>query len=93
MSKLLIAGLLALVAGTVLMVMGRMWALLLFLAGFVFIVAGWAQMYRGAGYRDEGALFNGWGKGRQQSEAHVDKTAPQGYQDRPSNIWDQTENN
>ena len=92
MSKLLIMGLLSLLAGTVLMVMGHMWALLLFFVGFCLIVAGWAQMFRGAGYRDEGALFNGWGKGRQQSEAQVDKTAPQGYEDKSPAIWDRLEN-
>jgi hypothetical protein len=93
MGKMLTMGLLSLLAGTVLMVLGHMWALLLFLAGFCLIVAGGAQMFRGAGYRDPDAYFNGLnGQGRQQSEVQVDKTAPQGYQDRPSNIWDQTEN-
>ncbi len=91
MGKMLISGLISLVAATVLVVLGHMWAVLLFLAAFCLIVAGWAQMYKGAGYRDQGVLFNGWGKGRQHSEAHVDKTAPRGYEDKPSNIWEQTE--
>lgn len=89
--NMLTLGILSLLAAVVLMILGHMWAVLLFLVGFGLIVAGWARLYRGAGYRDREVLFNGWGKGRQQSEAQVDKTAPQGYEDRPGNVWDLTE--
>ena len=73
--NMMVLGILSLVAGVVLMILGQMWALLLLLLGFGLIVAHWAKLFKGAGYRAEGAFFNGLqGQGRQQSE--VSKTHP-----------------
>lgn len=83
---MLILGLIALFLGVILMILGQMWALVLFLMGFALMAAHFATMFRGAGYRAEGAFFNGLnGQGRQQSEVGKDPTIPQDYEDRPAN--------
>lgn len=85
--NMMLWGILSLLAGVVLMIMGHMWALLLFLAGFALIVAHWAQLFKGAGYRAEGGFYNGLnGQGRQQSEVSKDPNAPRHYEDQPKNI-------
>lgn len=84
--NMMIWGILSLLAGVILMVLGHMWALLLFLAGFALIVAHWAKLFKGAGYRAEGAFFSGLnGQGRQQSEVSQDPTASRSYEDQPRN--------
>ena len=67
---MMILGVLMLLAAVVLMIMGHMWALVLFLVGFGLIAARAAKMFRGAGYRTEGMTFDNGinGQGRQQSE-------------------------
>ena len=89
---MMILGALAMLAGAVVMILGKIFfGLVLILAGLGLLCFHNAKMFKGAGIRGEDALFNGFGKGRQQSEATKDKTMPQGYEDRPSNIWDQVE--
>lgn len=80
--NMLILGIISLFAAVVLMIMGHMWALVLFLAGFALIVAHWATLYKGAGYREVGGPVNGLGgQGRQQSEAIKDPKAPQSFEE------------
>ena len=84
--NLMILGLLVSFAGVILMILGKLWAVLLFLAGFCLIVAHWAKMYKGAGYEADVNAGNGlYGQGRQQSEACKDKSIPREYEDRPAN--------
>lgn len=84
--NMMILGIISLLAAVVLMIMGQMWALALFLVGFGLMVAHWAKLFKGAGYREAGAFFNGVnGQGRQQSEVSKDPTIPQNYEDRPGN--------
>ena len=89
---MMIVGSIAMLAGVVVMIMGKiLLGVIMLLLGLALVCMHNARMFRGAGIRGEDALFNGFGKGRQQSEATKDKTIPQGYEDRPSNIWDQVE--
>lgn len=84
--NMMLLGIVSLLAAVVLMIMGHMWALVLFLVGFGLMAVHWARLFRGAGYRDEGAFFNGMnGQGRQQSEVSKDPNAPRNYEDRPGN--------
>lgn len=84
--NLMILGLLVSFAGVILMILGKLWAVLLFLAGFCLIVAHWAQLYKGAGYEADVNPGNGlYGQGRQQSEVYKDKNIPREYEDRPAN--------
>lgn len=84
--NLMILGLLVSFAGVILMILGKLWAVLLFLAGFCLIVAHWAQLYKGAGYEADVMPGNGLnGQGRQQSEVYKDKNIPREYEDRPAN--------
>ena len=91
--NMMILGAICSLAAVILMILGKLWAVLLFLAGFCLIVAHWARMFKGAGYQGDVAPGNGlYGQGRQQSEAVKDTTRPQSYEDRPSDIWDQVKN-
>ena len=84
--NLMILGLLVSFAGVILMILGKLWAVLLFLAGFCLIVAHWARLFKGAGYQADAAPYNGLsGQGRQQSEAIKDQNIPREYEDRPAN--------
>ena len=84
--NMMIWGIIASFAGVILMILGKLWAVLLFLAGFVLIVAHWAKMYKGAGYEADVNVGNGlYGQGRQQSEANKDPSIPRQYEDRPGN--------
>ena len=84
--NLMLLGLLVSFAGVILMILGKLWAVLLFLAGFCLIVAHWAKLYKGAGYEADVNPGNGlYGQGRQQSEAYKDKNIPREYEDRPAN--------
>ena len=67
---MMILGVLTLLAAVVLMILGQMWALVLFLVGFALLAWEAANMFKGAGYETEGMTFdNGvYGQGRQQSE-------------------------
>ena len=83
--NLMILGLLVSFAGVILMILGKLWAVLLFLGGFCLIVAHWAKLYKGAGYEADVNAGNGlYGQGRQQSEAYKDKNIPREYEDRPA---------
>lgn len=84
--NMMILGMISLLAAVILMILGQMWALVLFLVGFGLMVARWARMFRGAGYRAEVGTLNGLnGQGRQQSEVSRDPNAPRNYEDRPGN--------
>ena len=84
--NLMLLGLLVSFAGVILMILGKLWAVLLFLLGFGLIVAHWAKMYKGAGYEADVNAGNGlYGQGRQQSEVYKDKNIPWEYEDRPAN--------
>ena len=84
--NLMLLGLLVSFAGVILMILGKLWAVLLFLGGFCLIVAHWAQLYKGAGYEADVNPGNGlYGQGRQQSEANKDASIPRQYEDRPGN--------
>ena len=84
--NLMLLGLLVSFAGVILMILGKLWAVLLFLVGFCLIVAHWARLYKGVGYEADVNPGNGlYGQGRQQSEAHKDQNIPREYEDRPAN--------
>lgn len=84
--NMMIWGVIASFSGVILMILGKLWAVALFLAGFVLIVAHWAKLYKGAGYEADVNAGNGlYGQGRQQSEANKDPSIPRQYEDRPGN--------
>ena len=88
---LMLLGVLSLLAGAVLMILGKLWGLLLFLVGFGFMADHSAEMLGGSGRQGDGGFFRVlMGQGRIWSKFEKGKTA-QGYEDRPSNIWDQVE--
>ena len=89
---LIVFGILGLLAGLVLMILGKMIALLLFLTGFAALAAYVALMMRTGEYRAEGTFFNGlMGQGRQQSEVSKDPDAWKGTQN--GSIWDRMNGN
>ena len=57
--NLMLLGLLVSFAGVILMILGKLWAVLLFLVGFCLIVAHWARLYKGAGYEADVNPGNG----------------------------------
>jgi hypothetical protein len=84
--NMMLLGVIVALAGVILMILGKLWAVLLLLAGAGLVIAHWAKLFKGAGYRAEGAFYNGPdGTGRQQSEVSKDPTIPQDYEDRPAN--------
>ena len=84
--NMMIWGIIASFAGVILMILGKLWAVLMFLAVFVLIVAHWEMLYKGAGYEADVNAGNGlYGQGRQQSEANKDPSIPRQYEDRPGN--------
>jgi hypothetical protein len=86
--KMIILGILTILAGLVLMVMGRMWGLLAILCGGVMLMVRYARMMHGRGYNPDQGTINGLaGKGKQTSDAVPMNQPPVGEQ--PSNIWDQ----
>lgn len=85
--NLMVLGLITSLVGVILMILGKLWAVLLFLAGFCLIVAHWARLFKGAGYQADVSPGNGlYGQGRQQSEVYKDKSIPQKYEDRPVKV-------
>ncbi len=87
-SILLIAGILCFLGGVVLMILGKMWGLLVILLGFALMAAYSALMFRAGGYSPDMVMFNGFGKGRQQSEANKMEYHPENPD---SSIWDKLE--
>ena len=85
---MLISEIVLLLAGIVLMILGKIGlGIAAFLVGFGLIAFFAATMLRTGGYRAEGAFFNGLGgQGRQQSE--VSKAPKAGSGEQPANIWD-----
>ena len=68
---MMILGIISLLAAVVLMILGQMWALVLFMVGFALLAWEASKMFKGAGYETEGmtAFMNGLnGQGQQQSE-------------------------
>ena len=87
--EILTAGIVCFLGGAVLMIKGIVWGILVFLLGFALIVVHSAMMMRTGGYDPMASLFNGWGKGRQNSMANKLDYQP----DNPdANVWDQMEN-
>ena len=90
MIGLMIGGVLGIFGGIVVMILGSLpVGVIVLLAGIVTFVIGTAKMLRAYGYRGEGAFWNGWGQGRQQSEL-VENPQP-GSGEQPVNIWDKVE--
>ena len=88
---LLIIGIALFLGGVIAVILGAMIGILILMAGFGFIVAYFANMFRVGGYEAEGVLFNGFGKGRQQSEAGKRTDPVQGNKN--AGVWDtMTEN-
>lgn len=84
--NMMILGIIAMLAGVILMILGKLWALLLLLVGACLVIAHWAKLFKGAGYQAESGTINGlYGQGRQQSEVSKDPAIPQDYEDRPAN--------
>ncbi len=87
-SILLIAGVLCCLGGVVLMILGKLWGALVLLLGLGFVFFHSALMFRTGGYNSDMAIFNGFGKGRQKSEAEKMEYQP----DNPdSSVWDKLE--
>ena len=84
--NMMILGIIAMLASVILMILGKLWAVLLLLVGACLVIAHWARLFKGAGYQADAAPYNGLnGQGRQQSEAFKDPSIPQEYEDRPGN--------
>ena len=81
-------GMLAMLAGMVIMVLGSTWiGLVLLLAGVGLMAFHYATMMRGRGQDPEQRLYNGLnGQGKQQSEA-VDAKMPEPGEQSPG-IWE-----
>ena len=81
-------GMLAMLAGMVIMVLGSTWiGLVLLLAGVGLMAFNYATMMRGRGQDPEQGLYNGLnGQGKQQSEA-VDVNMPEPGEQTPD-IWE-----
>ena len=84
-------GMLAMLAGMVIMVLGSTWiGLVLLLAGVGLMAFNYATMMRGRGQDPEQGLYNGLnGQGKQQSEA-VDVKMPEPGEQSPG-IWEKME--
>ena len=88
---LLIIGIALFLGGVIAVILGAMIGILILMVGFGFIAAYFAKMFRIGGYDAEGAIFNGFGKGRQQSEADKRLDPTQG--EKNAGIWNaMTEN-
>ena len=83
---LLIAGITLFLSGIIAVILGAMIGILILLAGFGFMAAYFAKMFQVGGYRAEGTFFNGFGKGRQQSE--VSKRCDPTQGEKNANVWD-----
>ena len=80
--NMMILGALCMLASVILMILGKLWAVLLLIAGSCLVIAHWARLFKGAGYQADAAPYNGLnGQGRQQSEAFKDSSVPQTYED------------
>ena len=84
-------GMLAMLAGMVIMVLGSTWiGLVLLLAGVGLMAFNYATMMRGRGQDPEQGLYNGLnGQGKQQSET-VDVNMPEPGEQSPE-IWEKME--
>ena len=84
-------GMLAMLAGMVIMVLGSTWiGLVLLLAGVGLMAFNYATMMRGRGQDPEQGLYNGLnGQGKQQSET-VDVNMPEPGEQNPD-IWEKME--
>ena len=73
-----ISGLCCFFAGVVLVILGNIWALILFLLGLGLLGAGFSLMLKTGGYSADGVYFHGlYGQGRQQSETvKLDSAVP-----------------
>ena len=83
---LLIIGIALFLAGVIAVILGAMIGILILMAGFGLMAAYFAKMFRVGGYEAEGAIFNGFGKGRQQSETNK-RTDPTDGENN-AGIWD-----
>jgi hypothetical protein len=83
---LLIIGIALFLGGVIAVILGAMIGILILMVGFGFIAAYFANMFRVGGYEAEGAIFNGFGKGRQQSEA--DRRADPIQGEKNAGVWD-----
>ena len=80
--NMMLLGALCMLASVILMILGKLWAVLLLLVGACLVIAHWARLFKGAGYQADAAPYNGLsGQGRQQSEVIKDPTVPQTYED------------
>lgn len=88
--KMLILSILIMLAGLVLLTMGRMWGLLVLLCGVVLLMVYYGRLMRGQGYDPEQGSLNGLaGKGKQTPDAVATNQPPVGEQ--PADIWQQLE--
>ena len=85
-SVLLIAGVGLFLTGVIMVILKAMIGILVLLVGFALIAVFAASMFRTGGYRAEGAFFNGFGQGRQQSEVSKRSDPSQGEQN--AGIWE-----
>lgn len=88
--KIMILGILTMIAGLVLMVMGKMWGLLMILFGAIALMVRYARMMHGRGYDPAQGSINGLaGQGKQTPDAVSTNQPPVGEQ--PANIWERME--
>jgi predicted lipid-binding transport protein (Tim44 family) len=86
----MILGILTMIAGLVLMVMGKMWGLLMILFGAIALMVRYARMMHGRGYDPEQGSINGLtGQGKQTPDVVSTNQPPVGEQS--ANIWKQME--
>ena len=83
--NMMLLGVIVALAGVILMILGKLWAVLLLLAGAGLVIAHWAKLFKGAGYSAPIDGGNIRGYGQQQTEVFKDKNVPQEYEDRPAN--------
>lgn len=88
--KIILLSILVLVAGLVLMTMGRMWGLLVLLCGVALLMLRYARLMRGRGYDpDQGSINGQAGQGKQAPDAVPLNQPPMGEQ--PADIWERVE--
>lgn len=87
----ILLGMLAVLAGIVVLVLGSMWGIVLLLGGIGLTAVYYRTMMRGRGYDPEQGTLNGLGgQGKQQSET-VKVTQPV-IGEQSADIWDQMTN-
>ena len=86
----ILIGMLAVLAGIVLLVVGKMWGLVFLLGGLGTMIFHYSSMMRARGCDPNQGTINGLnGQGKQQSEAVKISQPVVGEQ--PANIWEQME--